>query len=146
MDGWYTTLPTPRERVVVNPIILGGIVYFPSFIPVDDLCTAAGSGNLYALFYLTGTAYKESVIGTQTVGSNTNVARSLDLGTAGLSSQLSVHIGAQGSGTSGSTSGGGCVGRVTGITQSSTGALSQNCTKPALSAWSRYISWVNQRE
>jgi type IV pilus assembly protein PilY1 len=146
MDGWYTTMPASLERVVVSPTILGGIIYFPSFIPSSDICAASGTGNLYALFYLTGSAYKESVIGTTVVGSNTNVLRSMALGTAGLASQMAVHIGAQGSGTAGTTSSTGCAGRITGFMQSSTGTLSQFCTKPAYSTWSRYISWINQRE
>lgn len=146
MDGWYTAMPASLERVVVSPTILGGIIYFPSFIPSTDICAASGTGNLYALFYLTGSAYKESVIGTTVVGSNTNVLRSMALGTAGLASQMAVHIGAQGSGTAGTTSSTGCAGRITGFMQSSTGTLSQFCTKPAYSSWSRYISWINQRE
>jgi type IV pilus assembly protein PilY1 len=146
MDGWYTTMPTSLERVVVSPTILGGIIYFPSFIPSTDICAASGTGYLYALFYLTGSAYKESVIGTTVVGSNTNVLRSMALGTAGLASQMAVHIGAQGSGAAGTTSSAGCAGRITGFMQSSTGTLSQFCTKPAYSSWSRYVSWINQRE
>ncbi len=146
MDGWYTTMPTSLERVVVSPTVLGGIIYFPSFIPSTNICDASGTGNLYALFYLTGSAYKESVIGTTVVGSNTNVLRSMALGTAGLASQMAVHIGAQGAGAAGTTSSTGCAGRITGFMQSSTGTLSQFCTKPAYATWSRYISWINQRE
>jgi type IV pilus assembly protein PilY1 len=146
MDGWFTTLPTPGERVVSSPTLIGGIVYFVSFIPSTDICSGSGTGNLYALFYQTGSAYKESVVGTTTAGGNTNVNRSISLGTAGLASQMAVHIGAQGTGANGTTSNTGCSGRVTGFIQSSTGTLSQFCTTPALNPWSRYISWLNQRE
>lgn len=146
MDGWVTTLPALRERALVSPTLLGGIVFFTTFIPTDDLCAASGSGNLYALFYLTGSAYKEAVIGTSAVGSNTVVNRSIGLGTAGMASSMAVHIGGQGTGGSGSASGSGCTGRVTGFIQSSTGTLSQFCANPAQSMWSRYISWVSTRE
>ena len=146
MDGWYTTLPTSGERVVASPTLVGGIVYFSSFIPSSDICSGAGTGNLYGLYYLTGSAYKDSVVGTSTAGGNTNVSRSIALGTAGMASQMAVHIGAQGTGANGTTSNTGCVGRVTGFIQSSTGTLSQFCTKPALNPWSRYVSWLNQRE
>ncbi|MGH7251939.1 MAG: pilus assembly protein, partial [Nitrospiraceae bacterium] len=146
MDGWFTTLPALRERVVVSPTLLGGIVFFTSFIPTDDLCAGSGSGNLYGLFYLTGSAYKPAVIGATTVGSETIVNRSIDLGTAGMASSMAVHIGGQGTGGSGALSGSGCTGRVTGFIQSSTGTLSQFCANPALSTWSRYISWVSTRE
>jgi type IV pilus assembly protein PilY1 len=143
-DGWFTTLPTTRERVLSTPTLLGGIIFFPSFIPVDDPCKSSGIGNLYALFYLTGSAYKESVIGTDIVGGNTNVKRSISLG-EGQTAQLGVHIGRQGSDSNGSYSGGGCQGGVSIVGQSSTGAISNSCVKPALSSWSRYLSWNNQR-
>lgn len=146
MDGWYTTLPTSGERVVSSPTLVGGIVYFASFIPSTDICSGSGTGNLYGLFYQTGSAYKASVVGTTTAGGNTNVNRSIALGTAGLASQMAVHIGAQGTGSNGATSNSGCAGRVTGFIQSSTGTLSQFCTQPALNPWSRYVSWLNQRE
>ncbi|MGH7231954.1 MAG: pilus assembly protein [Nitrospiraceae bacterium] len=145
-DGWYTTLPNSRERAITNPTILGGIVFFPTFVPVDDLCVASGDGYLYALFYLTGSAYKESVIGTSTSGGNTNVNRSVSLGTGtGLASQMAIQIGSQGSGGAGSGGGGGgCQSGVTGYIQSSTGTLSSYCTKVG-GVSSRYISWNNQR-
>jgi type IV pilus assembly protein PilY1 len=144
MDGWYTTLPTAGERDVSTPIIVGGTIFFPTFIPNNDICSASGNGMLYALFYQTGSAYKESVIGTEQVGSNTNVKRSMSLG-VGLASQMAVHIGAQGSGTAGSGSGSGSAGRVTLIGQSSTGVVTQVSASPALASWSRYVSWMDQR-
>jgi type IV pilus assembly protein PilY1 len=144
MDGWYTTLPSARERALSAPTVLGGSVFFTTFQPDSDICTASGGGYVYALFYKTGSAYKESVIGTYTSGSNTNVVRSMSLGT-GLPSQMAVQIGAQGSGSSGGASSSGCSGSLTGFIQASTGALNQFCGKPALSMWSRYVSWANQR-
>ena len=55
----------PRERVLVSPTLFGGMVFFPTFVPQDDLCVALGDGYLYSLFYQTGSAYKDSVIGTE---------------------------------------------------------------------------------
>ena len=144
-DGWFATLPTLGERDVVTPTLIGGTVFFPSFIPVNDVCSAAGDGNLYALFYLTGTAYKESVIGTTTAGSNTNVNRSMSLGNVGVMSQFAVHIGAQGTGGSGTAGGGGCQSRMGLIGQSGSGATSIVCGGN-WQPWSRYISWLNQRD
>ncbi len=137
--GWVTSLPTARERVIVSPTLVGGIVFFPSFVPNGDVCTATGNSYLYALFYLTGSAYKESVIGLTQAGANTNVNRSLDLG-AGLSSGMAVHIGA--TNTDAAT---GMTGRVTVCGQSSTGALSCRKSGTPLSAWSRYVSWNDHR-
>ena len=41
-----TTLPTPRERSIVNPTLISGAVFFPTFIPNSDLCVAEGTSNL----------------------------------------------------------------------------------------------------
>ncbi|MBI3603968.1 MAG: hypothetical protein HY205_05920, partial [Nitrospirae bacterium] len=164
LDGWYTTLPTAGERSLSPPVILGGTVFFTTFTPSSDTCSSGGTGNcssggtgnVYALFYKTGSANKEPVIGTYTgtaggvsnaacaVGS-TCVSRAMGLG-AGLPSQMAVQIGAQGTGSSGTASGSGCTGRTTLISQASTGAMNQLCSKPALSSWSRYVSWINQRD
>ncbi len=143
-DGWFTSLPTTGERNLSAPTLLGGTLFFTTFVPASDACGGGGDGYLYALFYLTGTAYQESVIGTETVGGNTNVLRSLVMG-AGLPSQVAIQIGAQGTGASGATSSSGCVGAVTGFIQTSSGALSQVCGKTALSSWSRYITWLSER-
>jgi type IV pilus assembly protein PilY1 len=145
MDGWYTRLPSSGERVLSNPTLLGGTVFFTTFIPDNDICDAAGTGNVYALFYLTGTAYKSPIIGQTTTGGNTFNNTSVSLGT-GLPSQMAVQIGQQGSGVSGAASGGGCQGSVIGFIQGITGAINQLCAKPALTAWSRYVSWNNERD
>ena len=144
-DGWFTSLPAVGERDIVTPTLIGGTVFFPSFIPVNDICSAAGDGKLYALFYQTGSAYKESVIGTTTAGSNTDVNRSIALGNVGVMSQFAVHIGAQGSGGSGTSGGGGCQSRMGLIGQSASGATSTVCGGSGLS-WSRYVTWLNQRD
>ena len=137
-------MPAAGERVLSDPRLLGGTAFFTTFIPDNDICDAAGTGNVYALFYLTGTAYKNPIIGQTTTGSNTFSSTSVSLGT-GLPSQMAVQIGQQGSGLSGTASGSGCQGSVTGFIQGSTGAINQLCAKPALPLWSRYISWNNQR-
>lgn len=144
-NGWYTTLPTSGERDLSAPIIIGGTIFFPSFIPTSDICSASGNGTLYALFYQTGSAYKESVIGTTTTSGTTTVNRSISLGT-GLASQMAVHIGAQGTGTAGSSGGAGSTGSVSLIGQSSTGATTKVAATPALISQSHYLSWINQRD
>src|SRR3989449_10294187 len=137
-QGWFVTYPTAGERALSNPTLLGGTVFFTTFIPVNDICIASGNGNLYALFYLTGSAYSQATIGTSRRGAT--VAKTISLGT-GLPSQMAVQIGAQGAGTSRLSSTSGCAGRVTGYIQASTGVLGQLCGQPAFSVWSRMISW-----
>jgi type IV pilus assembly protein PilY1 len=139
MDGWFTTLSASGERSLSKPTVLGGIVFFPSFIPSSDLCTPSGEGNLYALYYITGTASNNSVIGTTVVGSDTVVIRSIALG-AGIPSQVALQIGTKGSGAEGSSSGSGSSGGVTAFIQSSSGVTEQLAIN-ARSPWSRILSW-----
>ncbi|MDE3225295.1 MAG: hypothetical protein KGN30_07795 [Nitrospirota bacterium] len=150
LDGWYISLATGSgtngvERVLSPATVLGGIVFFTTFIPSSDICQSSGSGNLYALFYKTGSAYKASVIGTTTSGGNTVVNRSMSLGT-GLPSQMAVQVGAQGSGSAGSSGASGSSGSVSGYIQSGAGNITKVNLNPAMMSWSRYISWINQRD
>jgi type IV pilus assembly protein PilY1 len=140
MDGWFITFPTAGERSLSRSIVLGGMVFFTTFTPDDDICSAGGNGNLYSLYYLTGGAYSQSTIGTSPIGTNENINRSLSLGN-GLPSQMAVQIGAEGTGVAGGASTAGCTGRLTGYIQSSTGVLGQFCGQTALGPWSRLISW-----
>lgn len=145
--GWVTNLPTTGERSLVTPTILGGIVFFPTYVPKDDICTAAGDGYLYGLFYQTGSAFSEPVLGTTSAGANAMANASVSLGSGvGMLSQMAIHIGAQGSGAGGATAGGtGCASGITGIMQSSTGLTNTICTNPG-SVASRFVAWINQRE
>ena len=140
MDGWVTNLPNVRERSLAPPTLLGGTLFFTSFITSDDLCDIGGQGLLYALYYGTGTPFSDSMIGTSVVGANTIANASLSLG-IGMPSQAAVQIGAQGTGAHGTTSSSGCIGQVTAFVQAGTGAINQFCAKPALSPWSRMLSW-----
>ena len=149
-DGWRVTLPAgtgtnSAERSVVNPTLIGGTVFFPTFVPENDFCASNGASYLYALFYKTGTAAMTPVVGTATAGSNVNITTKISLG-IGMASSMSVQIGSQGSGAQGmGGGGGGCSGGMTGAIQQSTGAT----TKPCLSAgdyYSKYVSWIHQRD
>ena len=96
-DGWYTALPQSGaangERVLASPVVFGGIVYFPTFIPTNDICASSGTSYLYSLFYKTGSAYTESIIGTTPGASgNVNVLGKLSLG-EGLAFGGVMHIG-----------------------------------------------------
>lgn len=42
------------ERITSKPIVVGGVVYFTTFIPDIDVCAGNGQGRLYALNYKTG--------------------------------------------------------------------------------------------
>lgn len=136
-DGWRVTLPGPvtiggvvygAERSVVNPTLIAGTIFFPTFSPTNDFCSSDGQSYLYALFYKTGTASTAPVIGTAVSGLNTNVTTKISLG-IGLASSGTMHFGESG----------------TLNFQQSTGAFSQTqTTTPGYG--SRFVSWVHQRD
>lgn len=146
-NGWFTTLPTSGERALATPVLLGGVVFFPTFVPVNDICKATGDGFVYALNYRTGSASPTPMIGTTTAGGSTVVNRDVSLGNVGVVSQLALHIGG-GNGSSGATgggSGGGCGGGTSLIAQTS-GATTFNMCSSLSGVRSHYVSWNNPRE
>jgi Tfp pilus tip-associated adhesin PilY1 len=140
--GWFTKLTVPggglpSERSVANPVVLGGIVFFPTFTPSGDVCVAAGASNLYGLYYVTGGAYSSPVLGM--TGQNINSKTSLG---EGLATTVAIHLGAQGDGTTGAGSNTG----VKACSQSSTGAINCVNTGTASAVASHFLSWINQRD
>ena len=135
-DGWVVALwvPSPlpsdkgAERSVVNSTLIGGAIFFPTFIPDSDICASTGSSNLYAMYYLTGTAYTDPILGTDAAGVS---KRSISLGD-GLASSVAIQIGAQPTG-------------VAGFYQSSNSVTGK--VKPVVETlpWSQYVSWMSQR-
>ena len=94
-EGWVTKLGAANsgERANARPLVFGGLVLFPTFTPTNDPCSSSGTAKLYALYYLTGSAYSAPIIGTTDIGSGKKeVNSSTDLG-AGIASQVVVHIG-----------------------------------------------------
>ena len=150
MDGWFTTFNdcstgscalTQGERNLSPATLLGGTVFFTTFIPSGDICHPTGDGRLYAVYYLTGGPYTGSAIGTVTSGGNTLVSKSLSLG-QGLPTQMQIHVGAELPSNYTPPTPGDCAGsRVIGITQTSTGAAAITCLKPAKPFFSRMVSW-----
>jgi type IV pilus assembly protein PilY1 len=150
MDGWFTVLsnainpPPPPfgERNLSSGTLLGGTIFFTTFVPVNNICVIQGTGFLYGLYYGTGAPYAQApALGTSTSGPNTVAQKSVSLG-YGIPAQMAIQIGGQGTGTAGTSgSGQGCASRVTGFLQTSTGMIQQLCSQPAGSAWSRMLSW-----
>lgn len=126
-NGWYVTL-TNGERVLNKPTILGGAVLNATFTPNADLCGFGGNSNLWAWYYITGTAYTAAILpgGTAVVGGKTEVLRKIDVG-LGRGSQVSIHVGQE----SGAT----------GYVQQSTGIISQFALTPPLQLKSGLIYW-----
>jgi len=128
-DGWVTNLPTAGERSIVPPTIIAGAVLFPTFIPTNDICVAAGNSNLYGLFYKTGSAYSEPIMGVNASGQSN---RGVSLG-EGLASQVAIQMGAAPTG-------------VAGFYQTSGANINKITPKTPLSGWSEYVSWISRRD
>ena len=125
--GWYLNLATggnPSERVLSKSIILGGIALTTTFTPNTDPCSFQGNSSLYALYFETGTAYSQSVIGIYGSGAGETIKRSTDLG-KGLPTTVGVAIGKS----------------TKGFVQTSTGAIVEVDTAPAFGVRSGPESW-----
>jgi type IV pilus assembly protein PilY1 len=98
-DGWIINM-TGGERCVTKPTVLGGLVTFSTYLPdVSDICKHEGDSYLSAIYYKTGTASYESVIGTDDTvtvveGGETKekIKRKTSLG-YGVASSPSLHVG-----------------------------------------------------
>lgn len=60
-DGWQVKFSHSGERSYVKPLVLGGIVAWATYVPSTDLCSPEGKSYVYAVYYETGTAYKNYV-------------------------------------------------------------------------------------
>jgi len=85
----------PKERNIGQAVLFGDILTFTSYVPSFDPCTIDGETYLYALYYRTGTAYSESVIGrdsSKTLNNHEKILKRLSLG-QGLAVTPNIHTG-----------------------------------------------------
>ncbi len=55
-DGWYVRLRmADGERVTETAVVVAGAVFFTTYVPSSDLCSAGGASWLYRLDYANGT-------------------------------------------------------------------------------------------
>jgi type IV pilus assembly protein PilY1 len=85
--GWYRWLPAGGERNLTSSLVMGGAVLFTTFRPSADICSYGGTANLYALYYLTGTAYTEPFLGA--TGNVNNISVSLG---SGMPSEPALYV------------------------------------------------------
>ena len=70
IGGWWREFDTPGERNLTTSLIFGGAVLFTTFIPTEDICSYGGEGNLWALYFRTGTAYYDPFLNPDTANPN----------------------------------------------------------------------------
>ncbi|MBN4054095.1 hypothetical protein JYT87_00130 [Nitrospira defluvii] len=136
-DGWYINLAL-SERVLSKSLILGGTVFFTSFIPEANSCTAGGTSYINAVFYETGTSGEKSFFEDPPPDDGDPpaiIARQKVLG-EGVPSAIAIHIG-----TADGDSGGDCKGGVKGFIQQSTGMITEICGDSAFSIRSGIKGW-----
>ncbi|MBU0674354.1 MAG: hypothetical protein KJ950_06900 [Proteobacteria bacterium] len=90
--GWKIDFDLDGERNLGQAAILGNVVTFTTFVPSETLCSPEGYSYLWAPFYRTGTAYRKSVIGSQTTAGVTTNLRKIDVG-IGLATTPNIHSG-----------------------------------------------------
>ncbi len=66
-SGWKMTL-TDGERVINRPLVIGGVVFFTTFTPNDDICSFGGSSRLYGVDFRTGVPGETSILGMDDEG------------------------------------------------------------------------------
>ncbi|MFC1823649.1 pilus assembly protein [Thermodesulfobacteriota bacterium] len=95
-SGWYFDLPDTGERNIGQPVLFGEIVTLTSYVPSLDRCEFEGETFLFAVDFLTGSAFFESVIGTTDTDASTQgadrVLKRTSLG-KGLSITPNIHTG-----------------------------------------------------
>jgi len=160
-NGWSRTLPSlpSAERSLTKPAVIGGVSLFTTFTPEGDVCSFGGNSYLYALYYETGTAYKQSVFKkvTQTTvtetdanGVSVEVTKNVYTGAtdtvtvdgetqekvvdktdlgSGTTSSVGIHVGSQSGG------------EATGYVQQGTGNVIDFGFKPAFNIRSGLRSW-----
>jgi type IV pilus assembly protein PilY1 len=143
-SGWFIALEEARERNLTTAVAIGGTLFFTTVFPGTDVCVSEAQGRIYALYYKTGTPYKESSLGESVSSGNANVKeanKSINLG-SGVPSGVTVHLGARGTGADGSTnSNQGSVGGLNLLVQMSNVDTKKTAVKAALQPWSRILSW-----
>jgi Tfp pilus tip-associated adhesin PilY1 len=55
-DGYYINLGGTGEKMLADPTVFGGVVYFTTYTPPTggDICLQGGTASLYALNYTSG--------------------------------------------------------------------------------------------
>jgi type IV pilus assembly protein PilY1 len=91
-SGWELDFNTTNgERNVGQAALLGSTLIFTTYRPPSDVCDFEGESFLYALYYTSGTAYFEPMIG---LNADNSIATNVSLGD-GLAATPNIHVGGE---------------------------------------------------
>lgn len=90
-NGWYINFSISNEKNLGQATLLGELLTFTTFMPSLDPCSFEGESKLYALYYTTGTAFYETVIGKK-VSEDEPILKGINLG-KGLAVTPNIHVG-----------------------------------------------------
>jgi Tfp pilus tip-associated adhesin PilY1 len=111
--GYYITMSQQGEKILADPTVFGGVVYFTSYVPNTDPCGQSGDAYLYSIVYTSGAgaafgscpggSTRSQIIATGSGMASAPVISVGKSGVAGLYVTTSSGVGGSGS-TSGGTS------------------------------------------
>ncbi len=126
-NGWYKDFPDTGERNLGQATVFGELVAFTTYTPSADYCSFEGTSKFWALYYKTGTGYKDPAFKQ---GENeTVVSENVDLG-IGLSVTPNLHVDAEGN--------------VTALVQQSTGAIQSISMDSPGAVGNGFMSWKEE--
>ena len=69
-DGWYFNLPGQGIKILADPTVFNGVVYFTAYTPgnANDPCAKGGQADLYAIDYKTGQGMFENNARSKNIG------------------------------------------------------------------------------
>lgn len=90
VGGWRMDFYDTGERNLSQGALLGGTLAFTTFTPATDICGIGGASRLYAVSYLTGTAFFKPTFGSDDL-TDATVLKAIDLG-SGMASAPALQI------------------------------------------------------
>ena len=105
-SGWYINFAGQGEKVLGDPLVFGGVVYFTTFTPDQsgDPCSYGGDANLYGVDYITGAGKLSDGDRSMNIGTGIPTAPVISLKPgAALSPDIYVTVSGGGGGGTSST-------------------------------------------
>jgi type IV pilus assembly protein PilY1 len=103
--GWYMNFAGQGEKVLGEPLVFGGVVYFSTFIPDQsgDPCSYGGDAQLYGVDYVTGAGKLSDGDRSMNIGTGIPTAPVISL-KPGTALSPDIYVTVSGGGGSGSSS------------------------------------------